>query len=105
MNAQIPLRLPPAVRRRDPSTSHDAADRHPRSLGALHQEVMDAFRTAERERRTLTDEELERLPQFAHLAPSTVRKRRSELYQAGWVREAGSILNSRGCKMIRWAPV
>lgn len=37
----------------------------------------------------LTDKELEQLPEFATYAYSTVRKRRTELYQAGYLVEAG----------------
>lgn len=37
----------------------------------------------------LTDKELEQLPEFAGYAYSTVRKRRTELFQAGYLVEAG----------------
>ena len=37
----------------------------------------------------LTDKELEQLPEFARYAYSTVRKRRTELFQAGYLVEAG----------------
>lgn len=36
-----------------------------------------------------TDGELEELPQFAVYGHSTVRKRRSELYQAGRIKDSG----------------
>ncbi|GAB1345050.1 hypothetical protein MASR1M101_41770 [Gemmatimonas sp.] len=36
-----------------------------------------------------TDLELEALPEFAHYGPSTVRKRRSEAKQAGFLTKAG----------------
>ena len=39
--------------------------------------------------RPMTDGELELLPQFRVYGPSTVRKRRSELYQAGRIEETG----------------
>ena len=39
---------------------------------------------------TITDGELERLPEFAKYAPSTIRKRRSELYQLGDVVKRGT---------------
>ncbi len=38
----------------------------------------------------MTDGELERLPMFSGYGPSTVRKRRSELYQAGRVVPTGA---------------
>jgi hypothetical protein len=49
----------------------------------------------------MTDGELENLPVFAHYGPSTVRKRRSELYQAGRVAETGA----RRGKMNVWRAV
>lgn len=60
-------------------TEVDAAQRILKVCGRLHSEVMGAFIA----HGPMTDKELERLPQFAHLSPSTARKRRSELYQAG----------------------
>lgn len=48
----------------------------------------------------MTDGELETLPQFASYGPSTVRKRRSELYQDGRVVETGEKRN----RMMVWAP-
>lgn len=60
-------------------TEVDAAVKIARKVNALHELVMAAFR----EHGTLTDRELERLPAFAHLGPSTARKRRSELFQLG----------------------
>jgi hypothetical protein len=44
----------------------------------LHELVLQAFR----DRGDMTDEQLERLAQFEHYAPSTIRKRRSELTDA-----------------------
>ena len=60
-------------------TEVDAAAKVLKVCGRLHSEVMGAFIA----NGPMTDRELERLPQFAHLAPSTARKRRSELFQAG----------------------
>lgn len=60
-------------------TEVDAAARVLKVCSRLHSEVMGAFIA----HGPMTDRELERLPQFAHLAPSTARKRRSELFQAG----------------------
>lgn len=95
---QISLALMPATRRTDPVTSHAAARAVAGRLSVLQAEVLEAFEQHD----TLTDEALERLPGFNHLAPSTVRKRRSELYQAGLIREAGFATNSRGRMMIVW---
>ena len=53
----------------------------------------------------MTDDELERLPEFAGYGPSTIRKRRSELYQQQALRVCGEGVNRRGYKMLRWALV
>jgi hypothetical protein len=55
---------------------------------ALHQAVLAALDAAGA--RGLTDRELEQLPQFAHYGPSTIRKRRSELYQGGILTHRGT---------------
>lgn len=39
----------------------------------------------------MTDGELESLPVFSHYGPSTVRKRRSELFQDGKVEKTGEV--------------
>lgn len=50
-----------------------------------------------------TDEQLERDAEFASLAPSTARKRRSDLYEMGLLRDTGErAVNSRGRMMILW---
>lgn len=77
----------PMVRRRDRGTSRDAAARVRPVLSPLRLAVLDAIRAAGTA--GLTDRELELLAQFQDRGPSTVRKRRSELYQLGYVREAG----------------
>lgn len=77
----------PMVRRRDRRTCRDAADRVRPALSSLRLAVLDAIHAAGP--RGLTDRELELLHQFQDRGPSTVRKRRSELYQLGYVREAG----------------
>jgi len=77
----------PMVRRRDRRTSRDAAARVQPVLSSLRLAVLDAIRAAGPA--GLTDRELELLPQFQDRGPSTVRKRRSELYQLGYGREAG----------------
>ena len=50
----------------------------------------------------MTDEELNQLPEFSEYGPTTVRKRRTELYQAGLVEQYSVKRNSRGVKMIVW---
>lgn len=93
----------PMVRRRDRRTCRDAADRVRPVLSPLRLAVLDAVTAAGEA--GLTDKELERLPQFAALGFSTARKRRSELYQLGYLREAGVrdrltvwTINPEGCR-------
>ena len=86
------------VHRDDPSTSLDAAANLLPRLNTIQKKVLDALRGLG----PMTDEELELLPQFADYGPSTIRKRRSELYQAGLVVEAGRKRNTRKLKMIIW---
>lgn len=76
------------VRKSDGATSKSAADRIKPILTPLRHAVLMAICQAGED--GLTDRELERLPQFADRGPSTVRKRRSELFQLGLVREAGA---------------
>lgn len=75
------------TRARDRQTSKDAAERVRPHLSQLQTAVLNALMA--HGAAGLTDKELERLPLFQDLAPSTVRKRRSELLQLGRVREAG----------------
>jgi hypothetical protein len=65
------------VRHDSPVTSQRAAESVLPHLTELHERVLLAFRM----HGTLTDEELERLPEFTDYSPSTIRKRRSELYR------------------------
>ena len=91
--------LPPASRTDDLDTAKAAgAIFHRRGLSELHERVLAAFRI----NGPMTDEVLERLPVFASLAPSTARKRRSELYQLGKLVIYGMVTNSRGRPMIVW---
>lgn len=71
------------VRGDSPVTSQAAAVRVLEKLSALQHQVLMAVDG-------LTDRELERLPQFSEYAPSTIRKRRSELWQLGRLREDGT---------------
>ncbi len=92
------LGLPPASRAKDPRTAKAAGDSfEKRGLSELHQKVLDALCHG-----PMTDEQLERLPQFAGLAPSTIRKRRSELHDLGKIRLVGSKINSRNREMMLW---
>jgi hypothetical protein len=86
------------VHRGDPSTSRDAAVRVARHCSELHERVLAAFGRFG----PMTDEELEELPEFADLGPSTIRKRRSELYHDGALIAVGEKVNSRGCTMVVW---
>ena len=88
----------PKSHKNDPVTSVAAAVALQPRLSKLHQQVMRAIR----DHGPLIDTELEELPQFDRYAPSTLRKRRSELYQAGHLRRVAVRRNSRGQKMIAW---
>ena len=79
--------VPPMVRRRDPGTSREAAVKVARNLSALHEQVLAALAVAGD--RGLNGRELETLPCFAQCAPSTIRKRASELLHMGRVADAG----------------
>ncbi len=82
----------------DPHTSTDAAVVVARRRTELHARVLRAFGAVG----PMTDEELERLPEFAAMGPSTLRKRRSELFQQGALVIVGERLNTRGRKMAVW---
>ena len=89
---------PPMHRKHDHATSVSAAEAvRPRvsALQALVLLVLD-------KRGPLTDEQLETSPDLMGFAPSTVRKRRSELYQRGLVVSCGEVLNSRDRRMTLW---
>lgn len=78
------------VRVDDPRTSHDAARRvRDGRLSQTQQRVLAALSGAGA--RGLTDAELAALPAFADLRESTARKRRVELYQAGYVMPSGAL--------------
>jgi hypothetical protein len=79
--------VPPLHRRRDPSTSRDAAAKVARKLSPLHAQVLEALARAGD--RGMTGRELEQLPQFVSCAPSTIRKRASELHHLGRLRDIG----------------
>lgn len=70
----------PMTRLIDHSTSIEAAQKVATCRTKLQAEILSLLLV-----RDMTDGELERLPQFEAYSPSTVRKRRSELYQSGRV--------------------
>ena len=86
------------IHRGDPDTSTEAAIGLLPRLGALHERVAAALESEG----PMDDERLEQLPQFQRYGPSTIRKRRSELYQAGKVERRSVHRNSRGQRMIVW---
>jgi len=86
------------VHQGDPPTSKEAAQVIARRQSELQWQVCEAFR----QYGSMTDEELERLPCFKTFGPSTIRKRRSELYRMGELVPMGTEHNSRGRWMTVW---
>jgi hypothetical protein len=86
------------VRRDNPSTSVAAAKIIVGGISNLQSRVLEAFQ----QHGPMTDEELELLPQFSHYGQTTVRKRRTELYQAHKLERYSSKPNSSGVGMIVW---
>lgn len=82
----------------DPSTSIEAAIDIARRRTELHARILEAFRA----HGPMTDEELEQLDEFQNFGPSTIRKRRSELYQQKALAAVDERKNSRGYKMLVW---
>jgi len=83
----------------DPPTSIDAAKVIARRRNELHEKVLAAFARYG----SMTDEELETLPEFHDYGPSTIRKRRSELFQQDALIAVGAVVNTRGRTMLVWA--
>jgi hypothetical protein len=83
----------------DPYTSVEAAAKIERHRTELHARVLQAFL----EHGPMTDAELEQLPEFHGYGPSTLRKRRSELYHAHDLAAIGERRNARNCKMLVWS--
>lgn len=86
------------VHRDDPHTSTEAAVAVAFRRNELHEKVRAAFRGHGR----MSDETLETLPEFDGYGPSTIRKRRSELYQHGELVAVGETTNTRGRTMLIW---
>ena len=90
------------VRRSNPGTSVTAARAVRGVRSALQVKILSILQRGG----PMTDEELETHEEMAamNLAPSTVRTRRSELFQAGELVEAGERANRRGSAMLTvWA--
>ncbi len=83
----------------DPHTSIDAATVIALRRNELHEKVLAAFARYG----SMTDEELENLPEFRDYGPSTIRKRRSELFQQHALVAVGDAVNTRGRKMLIWS--
>jgi hypothetical protein len=83
----------------DPYTSVEAAVSVAPHLNVLQERIKAAFH----ESGPLSDERLERLPQFAEYGQTTISKRRTELFQRGLLVPVGDEINSRGRRMLVWA--
>lgn len=81
-------------RRNDADTSIAAAERVAKSGRKALQDRIEQLLAI-----PMTDGELEKLPEFKHYGPSTVRKRRSELFKADRVIDTGARRN--GMKVWR----
>lgn len=101
MDAAIPVpgkRRPTMARATDPAPAHVAAD----TLTALELSALQrAVLAAVAQHQPIHDVALERLPAFAAYSPSTVRKRRTELVQAGLVVAHDEVPHGRG-RITRW---
>ena len=75
------------VRGSDPMTSQRGAVDVLGKRAWVKRAILEAIATGG----PLTDGQLENRPEFAALGPSTVRKRRSELFQAGKLKAAGTL--------------
>ena len=82
----------------DPPASFEAADRLKPDLSRLQALVLQAFSV----HGPMTDEELELLPEFNAYGPSTIRKRRSELFHLRKLCSTGEKKNLRGFNMTIW---
>lgn len=98
MPDQLSLLTPPSFRVSDGPTSREAAVAVAGGSKAMHKKILEAFANCP----TLTDQELEELSVFRGYGPSTVRKRRSELFQMGKLKQMAVTKNSRGRMMIVW---
>ncbi len=90
----------PLVGTTDPSTSGEAARSIAKKLTALQLQVLAAFARLGPQ----TPKEIERLPEFAELAPSTVRKRCTELHRAGHLDRTDDAAKRGGCFVLAITP-
>ena len=86
------------IRRGDCVTSIAAAESILNIVSGLRHEIYELLST----KGPMTDEELEK--SFTGYGPSTVRKRRSELYHLGLLETAGTRINKRHRPMFLWRP-
>jgi hypothetical protein len=88
------------ARRSDPDTSHASAAAFTEDrLTQIQRDVLDFFRSHGR----ATDEDIEDALSSKHPAFSTLRKRRTDLVQRGFLRDTGERrLNRNNRKMIVW---
>lgn len=86
------------VRRNDLDTSYAAAEHVIPRRNQLQLRLLEAITTYG----AMTDQQLEDLPEFRRYAYSTVRKRRTELYQRHELVITGETINSRGVRMKIW---
>ena len=89
-------------RRDDPQTSIAAAKRILSRISVLQYRVYETLlRHFRKTGNGLTDKELERLPEYRECGDSTVRKRRTELKQMGYVIESGE----KRDRLTVWEPI
>lgn len=86
------------VRVVDPDTSRLAAECLIPNLTKLQALVYETIKL----HGPVTDEKLENCFDRNAFGPTTIRKRRTELYQAGVLRDVGRATNARGRSMILW---
>lgn len=87
------------VRQGDHETSTAAAEKVVKFRNRLQESVLEAFR----ELGDMTDWTLENLDRFRTYGPSTIRKRRSELYQLGLLKAVGKQRRDNGIPMTIWS--
>lgn len=86
----------------DCETSVMAAERILSKLSELQRAVLRALRREhQRTANGMTDRELESLPEFSQRAPSTIRRRRTDLVKKGLARHTGAMRD----RMRVWTPV
>ena len=100
-SADLPLFVTPVremARRGDPDTSKTAAVAISDRLSRLQREVLAAYR----QHGAMSARQVENLPEFEFFAPSTIRKRVSELHGRDQLRDTGKV--DRGCAIYELRP-